>query len=289
MINTLFLREHNRLAEELEKEHPEWDDERVFQTARNAVIVLYIKIVVEEYINHISSARMNFIADPPVAWRAKWNRPNWITTEFSLLYRWHSLVPHKVQWPRHEYETAETILNNQPLFEGSLLENFKKLSAQSSAQLGVFNTAPSLVPLEENAIAQGRLAKLQTYNAYREYVGLPPAKTFSDISSDPSVAKFLSEHYGHVDDVEFYIGLFAEDLVENSPLPQLMTSMVAIDAFSQALTNPLLSRSVFEQGEKVFGEAGWDAIQDTSSLADVLARHYKGFPLESVSMVRSSS
>ncbi|MGF1884730.1 hypothetical protein L4D13_01115 [Photobacterium profundum] len=98
MINTLLLREHNRLAGELELENPQWNDERVFQTARNALIVQYIKVVVEDYINHISPTRLRFLADPKVAWKADWNRPNWITTEFSLLYRWHSLVPMIVEW-----------------------------------------------------------------------------------------------------------------------------------------------------------------------------------------------
>lgn len=47
------------------------------------------------------------------------------------------------------------------------------------------------------------------------------------------------------DNVEFYPGLFAEDRIQDSPLPGLSMRLVAIDAFSQALTNPRLSEHMF--------------------------------------------
>ena len=77
-INTLFLREHNRICTDLERNNPGWDDERVFQTARNINIVLLIKLVVEEYVNHISPNWMRLLADPTPAYMARWNRENWI-------------------------------------------------------------------------------------------------------------------------------------------------------------------------------------------------------------------
>jgi prostaglandin-endoperoxide synthase 2 len=65
MINTLLLREHNRIAHEL-KRNP-LNDERVFQTARNILILMFIKIVVEHYINHITPLPFSLRADPSVA------------------------------------------------------------------------------------------------------------------------------------------------------------------------------------------------------------------------------
>src|SRR5262249_28388298 len=144
MMNTLFLREHNRLAGELERNKPEWDDERVFQTARNILIVLFIKIVVEEYINHIDPTLFRLRADPSVAWGAPWNQPNWITTEFSLLYRWHSLIPDRIAWNGTEYPVGATIMDNRLLLGAGLARAFADLSSQRAGRLGAFNTAAAL-------------------------------------------------------------------------------------------------------------------------------------------------
>jgi prostaglandin-endoperoxide synthase 2 len=276
MMNTLFLREHNRLAAEIERSQPGWDDERVFQTARNAVIVLFIKIVVEEYINHISPQPFRLRAEPSVAWDAPWNKTNWITTEFSLLYRWHSLVPDTITWNERNYPVHTTFMDNRLLIDAGLARAFADMSAQRAGQIGPFNTADALVEVEKRAIEQGRLCRLAPYSDYRKYVTLKQPGDYEDVSRDGRVVDFLRDAYKNcrgVEDVDFYIGLFAEDTVKNSPLPPLILRMVAVDAFSQALTNPLLSRSVFQEEDKVFSKPGWEAIESTHSLRDLLDRN----------------
>lgn len=274
LLNTLFLREHNRLAGELEKRHPDWDDERVFETARNIVIVIFIKIVVEEYINHIAPTSFRFKADPKAAWHAPWNKPNWITTEFSLLYRWHSLIPDEIEWYGIMRPVGDTFMDNRQLLKGGLLQGFVDLSAQSAAALGAFNTADSLIEIETRGIVQGRHCRLAPYAAYRDYAGLSVPESFEDVSSDPKVVAFLRNAYNSPEEIDFYVGLFAEDRVKDSPLPLLILRMVAVDAFSQALTNPLLSEHVFN--ESTFTAFGWDTIKATASLRDVVARNVSG-------------
>ena len=270
MMNTLFLREHNRLAGTIEQFYPKWDDKRVFQTARNTVIVLFLKIVVDEYINHISPG-FEFRTDPEIAWNASWNKPNWMTTEFSLLYRWHSLIPNILKWNNKPYDLRYTIMNNDLLIERGLLGAFGDMSSQAAGKLGAFNTANALLSLEKDAIKQGRLCNLATYCDYREYVSLSRPKDFAEISTNPKVVNFLRKVYKTVDEIDFYVGLFAEDLVEKSPLPPLMLRLVAVDAFSQALTNPLLSEHVFNS--ETFSSPGWDAINNTKTLRDILDRN----------------
>jgi prostaglandin-endoperoxide synthase 2 len=270
MMNALFLREHNRIAGELEKNNPAWDDERVFQTARNIVIVVFIKIVVEQYINHITPMPFNLVADPSVAWAANWNRPNWITAEFSLLYRWHALVPDVIDWPGGPIPLAAFGLDNRPLVRVGLAAAFEAAAAQPAAALGALNTSEALTPVEYLAVEQARLNRLQPYNAYRVRYGLPPARAFSDITGDARIEAALRSLYATPDEVELYPGLFAEDCVDKSPLPGLMLRMVGVDAFSQALTNPLLSEHVFNA--ETFTTWGFALIQETHSLGQILQR-----------------
>jgi prostaglandin-endoperoxide synthase 2 len=91
-FNVLFLREHNRIAAELQSKHGKWDDDRLFATTRNILTVVLMKVVVEDYINHIAASHFQFRFPPPATFaKASWFRPNWMAIEFNLLYRWHSL------------------------------------------------------------------------------------------------------------------------------------------------------------------------------------------------------
>jgi prostaglandin-endoperoxide synthase 2 len=235
------------------------------------MIVMFIKIVVEEYINHISPAPFRFTTNPRIAWKAPWNKPNWITAEFSLLYRWHSLIPDNMKWNGNLYPVAATFMNNQLLLDSGLSNAFASLSEMPAGRLGAFNTSAALVGFEVKSIEQGRLYQLDSYANYREYVSLKKPTSFSEISKNSKVVDFLAKHYKTPDDIDLYIGLFAEDNEANSPLPPLILRMVAVDAFSQALTNPLLSEHVFNV--HTFSPFGWDAIQNTHTLHDILARN----------------
>jgi prostaglandin-endoperoxide synthase 2 len=299
MMNTLFLREHNRVAGELVKKNPGWDDDRLFETARNILIVMFIKIVVEEYINHINTTEFPLQADPKAAWRAKWNRPNWMTVEFSLLYRWHGLVMENVTWGDKAHPGNATLLNNSLLIGSGLAQSFINVSANRAASLGLENAASFMMFAEVGAINQARTNNLASYNDYRLAMGMEPARNFAAIvgSSDKpeeqarltALAGRLQALYGDVNNVEYYVGLFAERVEKNGPLPELVSSMVAMDAFSQALTNPLLSEHVWGNPANkrlAFTEEGIKLIEQTNRLRDIVDRNAKGLGNAFVGMTR---
>lgn len=271
MMNTLFLREHNRICDVLANNYPAWDDERLFQTARNIIIVLLIKIVIEEYINHIAPYYFKFVADPLAFTNERWYRQNWMTLEFNLLYRWHSLVPNTIQLDGQEFAFESTTWNNELVTSRGLGRLFDSASSQPAGRIGLMNTAPFLLETDKRSIQLGRDARLASYNDYREICSYPRITDFDQITGDEWVQQELKRLYSHVDNIEFYVGLFAEETRENSAVGALIGRLVGIDAFSQALTNPLLAQNIFN--ENTFSPVGFEIIQNTHRLSEVLHRN----------------
>ena len=87
MYNTIWLREHNRVAGILLERHPSWDDERLFQTTRLILIGETIKIVIEEYVQHLAGYNIKLIYKPELLFGRPFQYQNKISAEFNLLYR----------------------------------------------------------------------------------------------------------------------------------------------------------------------------------------------------------
>ena len=283
MLNTLCLREHNRIATILAEKYPEWDDERLFQTTRNILIVLIMKVVIDEYINHITPYHFNFITDPLAFTNEKWYRLNWMTVEFSLVYRWHSALPETLIYDGKEMSMGASLWNNELLINKGLGALFEETSCQAATSIGLFNTPDFPIEYagdrqvdfidatELASIQLGRQCQLASYNDYREMCSYPRVTDFNQITSDSDAQKLLKDLYGNVDNLEFYVGIYAEDVRKNSALPPLIGRLVGIDAFSQALTNPLLAENIFN--EDTFSPVGFDIIQNTNTVSELVHRN----------------
>jgi len=293
-LDVLFVREHNRIAGllaneyDLGRERPVWDrrmttadlDERLFQTTRLIMIVLLLKLVVEEYIRHIAPYDPPLKVVPGMAANKRWNRSSWIAVEFNLLYRWHMLVPDHLTTDAGPVE-SKTFLrdNNELVIERGLEWLMAQCSRSRAAEIGLFNTpdflterrTPDRPAVEERSIALMRQARLQSYNAYRQRFRMRPLRNFAELTSDVVIQRRLADLYGDIDHLEWYVGIFAEDHPEDQMMGDLLTAMVGYDAFTQALTNPVLAPQVFT--EATFTRAGLTIIRRTSSLQQILARN----------------
>ncbi|MFF5468541.1 peroxidase family protein [Streptomyces achromogenes] len=270
-LNVLFLREHNRVAGLLAAAHPDWDDERLFQTTRNTLIVLMIRVMLEEYINHITPYHFGFVLDPVRTDRGVWHRENRATIEFSLVYRWHSLIPSTYTIAGRPVPLAHTIANGRLVLDRGLGPLFQDLSRQPAGLSGLFNTDPLLLPIEEHSVAVGRELRLASYNDYRAHYGFPRVTDPRQISGDPRVQQALLDVYGDMDAIDLHVGLFAEEPEPGAIFGRLLERIISVDAFSEALNNPLLAPRLF--GPATFSPEGWEIIRHTRSFSDLVHRN----------------
>jgi len=276
MMTVLMLREHNRSARLLEERYGGqrgWDDERIFQTTRNILIVIVLKIVVDEYINHITPYYFKLFLDPPRLFRPlKWKWTNWMAIEFNILYRWHSMIPNVLKLGNREVSSLVSLWNPSLIVDEGLAQMFNHTCQQAAGRIGAKNTWEFLVDnAEAPTIQMARDAEVASYNDYRELCKMPRVTAFEQITGDPAILRALKELYTEVDDVEFYPGLFAEDLREDSALAPLVGTLVGIDAFSQALTNPLLHSRTY--CPDTFSPFGWEMIHEPQTIERMVRRN----------------
>lgn len=270
-VSTIFLREHNRLCDLFKKAHPQWKGDRLFQTARNTNIALLLKIIVEDYVNHLGDPPVKLRVDIGLAEKQKWYRTNRIAIEFDLLYRWHGLVPDTFELG------GETLLFHQFMFNNPLVEQhgveaiITAAARQQAGHIALGNIPAFLREAEMSALSLSRQFKVRPYNDYRERFALKRVRSFRELTGEQAMARKLEDLYQSVDRVEFLVGLRAENYSGSTALGKLMFSMVGFDAFSQALTNPLLSENVFSR--QTFSEEGYQAVAETSRFRDVVMRN----------------
>jgi prostaglandin-endoperoxide synthase 2 len=215
-------------------------------------------------------------------------RPNWVAVEFNLLYRWHCLIPDRIDVGADEpVDLAATMYQAKPLLSGPGLGTLiDRASRQRAGKVGLHNTTKLLEPAELAGVAAGRAVGLRGYNDYREACKLGRARDFGDVTTDAALAAELQDVYEHVDNLDYFVGLFAEDRRPNSVLPPLIGRLVGLHAFSQLMTNPLFAPQVYNT--ETFSPRGAQIIAETKSLADMVRRNLPAdSPMPEVRLTRA--
>ena len=267
VIGTLFLREHNSICDMLKQNFSDWDDARLFHTARIINTVILMKLVIEDYVNHIAGLDV-LRCDPAFVEKQKWYRAPWIAAEFNLLYRWHGLIP-----DHFEYQGgAQAFRQNHGFIEHEGLANILEAASQQIAGTISLGGVPNfMLPAERQMIEKGRAWGFNTYNKYREHFELKRLTSFEELTDDKALAKKLEKLYVNIDRLELTVGLFAEKSTGKTLTGELQTTMVAYDAITQIYTNPLLAKHNFT--EQHFTRAGMERIEQTNSFQDLVDRH----------------
>lgn len=220
---TIFLREHNRICDRVLAKNPKFNDETVFQIARNYVIGLLQKIYIKDFVPILLGDRYDEIVGKYAGYKANVN-PN-IPTEFATAsYRLgHSLLVNKIPAISKsnnvvkEYALNELFFNQDAVTTPNFIHEIirgasRTLTKEKSSQL--VDDVRNLLVLDPTHreikldlyslnIQRGRDHGLPTYNDAREAFGLSRVSTFEEIlpNSEVAIGKKLKSVYGSVDDL----------------------------------------------------------------------------------------
>lgn len=269
-LQTLFMRNHNRLAGQLQSLHPTWTDEQLYQEARK------LNIAAEEII--VYNGYLPSILGPNALPAFTGYNPNLnadIRTEFSTVgFRFgHSLLSSTVGRDNND-GTGITDVNpngsainlTEDFFRPDLLNNnhvtvalidrFGNTDRHTSSTVGeVLKALADGLPnefdlrlidevrnilfgiphgpgtdLAARDIQRTRDHGIGTYNQVRVGYHLAPVTSFAQISSDPAVQAALRATYGTVNTIDPFIGMLAEDFLPGSDVGATVNAIL-VDQF----------------------------------------------------------
>ncbi len=241
-VQTLFLREHNRLADVLAGQHPHWTDEQLFQEARKLVIAEIQMIAYNEFL----PALLGSGAIGPYRGYDPTVNPG-IATEFSTAaFRLgHSMLGNDVEFLDNQgNDVFDDVLLREAFFNPSLLAEtgidpiLKYLASDPAQEIDtqVVDEVRNFLFGQPGAggfdlaslnIQRGRDNGLADYNSTRVAYGLAPVQSFADITSDPQLQQKLAEVYGSVDNIDLWTGGLAEDHVAGASVGPLFRAIIA--------------------------------------------------------------
>lgn len=286
MYATIWLREHNRVCDILKQEHPEWDDERLFQTTRLILIGETIKIVIEDYVQHLSGYHFKLKFDPELLFNQRFQYQNRIAAEFNTLYHWHPLLPDTFQISDKEYSYPQFLYNNSVMLEHGISQMVESFTKQSAGRVAGGRNFPAAVyRVAMASIEQSREMRYQSLNEYRKRFMLQPFKSFEELTGEKEMSAELENLYGDIDAMELYPGLLVEKPREDAIFGETMVEMGAPFSLKGLMGNPLCSPEYWKPST-FGGKVGFDIV-NTASLQKLVCQNVKDCPVTSFHVLKS--
>ena len=94
-----------------------------------------IKIVIEDYVQHLSGYHFKLKFDPELLFNQQFQYQNRIAAEFNTLYHWHPLLPDSFQIDDQEYNYQQFLYNNSLLMEHGLTQFVESFSKQIAGRV----------------------------------------------------------------------------------------------------------------------------------------------------------
>lgn len=232
-LHTVFVREHNRLAEELAAQYPTLSPDGIYNEARVMVAGLVQAITYEEFVPALlgSESELN-----PYRRYKRFIDARIVNLFSTAAFRFgHSMLSPQLkrtnadgtESPERHLELKDAFFAPDEITQNGIESILRGLTMQVCQELDPYVVddvrnflfgAPGAggFDLASLNIQRGRDHGLPSYNGVRVAAGFSPAVDFSDISSDPNIQANLSSVYATPDDVDLWVGGLAEDPVGNA-------------------------------------------------------------------------
>ncbi len=243
-MHTLFVREHNRLVQEMAENNPDLSGEQLYQQARTMVIGIMQVITYQEFLPALLGP--DALPDYQGYDRRVDSR---ISNEFSTAsYRMgHSLLPpvllrlngNMAESRFGHLSLADAFFSPARLAEEGGIEPLLRGLAQQLCQdfdIYVIDEVRNFLfglpgsggfDLVSLNIQRGRDHGLPDYNSLRVAMGLQPALSMADISGDPVVVDRLAQTYASPDQIDPWVGGLAEDAAGGGLVGELVGAVIA--------------------------------------------------------------
>lgn len=268
-MHTLFVREHNWWTDRLADEHPEWNDEQLYQAARQRVVAELQVISYQEFLPTL-------LGDEAIpeytGYRADVD-PGIGNIFSTASYRFgHSMLsPQLLQLDEYgepidsgHLALRDAFFRPDYVIRQGIDSTLRGLAAQLAQEVDThivddvrnFLFGPpgsGGFDLASLNIQRGRDHGLPDYNSVRLAYGLEPVTSFSEITTSTDLQLALEMAYGHVNQIDPWIGGLAEDHRPDSSMGELLTT-VLVDQFVR-----------LRDGDRFW----YENVLDTESIAEV--------------------
>jgi peroxidase len=293
-MQTLWLREHNYIADQLATAHPDWTDEQIFQRARAIVIGEFQAVTYNEYLPAIlgvENVPQYAGYDPDAVAQTS------LTFATAAFRMGHSTVANDFLLLNNDRSVIDELFLSLAFFNPLLFQNNPALVDQVllGSTVAPNETADAKMvdairnffsDLAAENIQRGREHGLPSYTVLRDVLDrlrptgrpFPQYTSLTQLTSDPETIAALQDLYGGgVSNIDMWVGMLAEELPTNaagevtSSVPPLAAEIIRVvfqrlrDGDRYYYKNPIESGGIFNSAEIL-------AI-DGTRLSDIIERN----------------
>ena len=241
-LHTVFVREHNRICDSLNRYYAHWGDELIYQRARKMVGAIIQAIGYHEWLPAAGIALPEYTGYHPsvdpgisqlVSAAAFQLAPTLISDQIVRLDKNNdTLIQGNLTLREAIYQPALIPVAGgiEPYLRGASNRNQEELDWKIVDGIRNFLSNREGMPAMDLAVQEimlGRDRGLPDYHTIRKAMGLPALTSIAEINRDAHLTDRLVFLYGNVDNIDPWVGLIAEEPGEGKWIgPALETLLV---------------------------------------------------------------